>query len=233
MTWETSPAQLAMIRSLAALSVLVAASAVMLGPRADLVAADSTTQIPATFAATHGGGPAAPAPEVTVRLHTASWSDPLAVSDDGTFARGDNPDTWDGPVLVEVAIADDRHVEPIAADPTIRLGVVDVASSVSATVVGPGGRRRAVAAGDLLVPGPYTVGWTVGNREARTAAVRIDGDQILQIRPDGVTVLPPLDEPAPAPSNESDGSESDVPPPDSVVPPDRIDGIDLEGGDDE
>ena len=186
---EVSLGQLAMVRALAALSVLVAAGAVMLGPRADVVAAESTTEIPPVFTPTAGGERVAPNPELRVRLHTDAWSEPLTATADGAFERGKAPSSWEGSVYVEIALGDDRHVHTVAADGTLRLGVVDVAESVSATVVGPGGRRRPVTAGDPLIPGPYTVGWSVENREPRTVAVQVGGDQILQIRADGVTVV--------------------------------------------
>ncbi len=187
---EASYGQLAMVRVLAAMAVVAAGGAVMAGPRANPVSADSATTIPAVFTATVGGiDEDAALDDLTVRLHTDGWSEPLSVNSEGRFERGANPEAWEGPVHLEVVLGDDRHVEELPADATIRLAVADVGEAVSAAVVGPGGRWRSVAAGDPLVPGPYTVRWSVGDQEPRTAAVRVDGDQILQVRSGGVTVL--------------------------------------------
>ena len=249
---EVSFGQLAMVRGLAALSVLAVAGAVMLGPRADSVAANSATTIPPVLTATAGAADeVVSSPELTVRLHTEGWSEPLAVNDGGLFERGSNPDSWDGPVHVEVALGDDRHVELLPADGRIRLAVVDLAvtdPALTASVVGPGGHRRAVATGDLLVPGPYVVGWVVGDLEPRTAAVRIDGGQMLRIGPDGVTVVaaPEIESESVEPSEtrstdetpstgeststttESTGSETTVSP--TTASPDVSDDTESSGG---
>ncbi len=195
---EVSSSQVAMVRGLAALSVLIAAGAVMLGPRADVVAADSTTTIPAVLTVVVGSDSLEPTGELTVRLHTDRWSEPLPPAEEGGFGRGSAPDSWDGPVQVEVALGDDRYVEAVPADGTIRLAVADVDDPVTAMVVGPAGRWRPTAAGDALVPGPYTVRWSSDGRDPRTATVRVGGDQVLQIRADAVAVLPmPTDGPEP------------------------------------
>ncbi|MDH4280545.1 MAG: PilZ domain-containing protein, partial [Acidimicrobiia bacterium] len=198
---EVSFGQLALVRALAGFSVVAAAGAVMLGPQAGAVAANSATTIPPVFTIASGGpADAVSSPEMTVRLHIDGWSEPLSVNDAGLFERGTNPETWDGPVHVEVALGDDRHVELLPVDGVIRLAVVDVAaeSAVTASLVGPGGAWRSVVAGDPLVPGPYTVRWSVGDEEPRTVAVRVLGGETLEIRPDGVSVLSaPAEDPDP------------------------------------
>lgn len=211
---EVSFGQLAMVRSLAALSVLAAAGAVMLGPRAGAVAAEAATSVPPVFAVSVGGADEAVSfPELTLRLHTDTWSEPLALNGAGQFERGANPESWDGPVHVEVALGDDRHVELVPADGRILLAAVDVATAdpmLTASVVGPGGHHRAVATGDPLVPGPYTVRWQAGDREPRIVAVRLEGGQILQIGPDGATVG---SAPEPDPTGSPDTTSTDEAPP--------------------
>lgn len=189
---DVSSAQLVVVRGLAVLSVLAAAGAVMLGPRAGVVAADSATPIPSVFTVTAGpDDEVVPPSDVALRLHTDGWSEPLAAGESGGFDRGAAPEVWDGSVHVEVVVGDDRHVEPVPTDGRIRLAVVDVDAGqvVAAAVVGTGGRWRTVVSGDPLVPGPYTVRWQVDDREPTTVTVRIDGGQVLQIGPGGVTVL--------------------------------------------
>ncbi len=223
---DVSFGQLAMVRGLAALSVLAAAGAVMLGPRADSVAANAATPIPSVFIVTLGAADDVVSPsEMTLRLHTDEWSEPLSVTDAGLFERGAAPELWDGQVHVEVMIGDDRHVELVPPDGRIRLAVVAVAPDagvddaerlVAASVAGPGGRWRSVAAGDPLVPGPYTVRWQVDDQEPRTVAVLVDGGQVLQILPDGVSVLSlPETEPS---SDEIDEAETTDQTPTTVEP---------------
>ncbi len=229
LTADSSEGHVAMVRALATLSVVGAVGAMFLGPAAEPVSARETAAVPEVFTATD---PLAGANEATVartagvslRLHTDSWSEPLATAADGVFARGSNPATWIGPVHLEVAIGEDRLVVPMPDDGTVVLAAVEVSAQLrDVDVMGPGGRWRSIVDGDVLVPGPYTVRWS-GDGGLRAVPVRVGAGEILRIDLDGPRLIdppPPTTEPTEPPTTTAPPTTAPpiTEPPSTTAPP--------------